>query len=687
MQLDEAILLTQQLIYTGEQHQDYAHTVKLADTYNKLITGKNIGSMLVRLVKREDPELFKQRIELTEAITPAVASSIRNPFNQVLRIADERVRKDLKLKTEGRINIVNDMAAGFYGDPRKKVNGLNEWMNKRFPSLTFSDPNTWVVGEWDAPENAATVIKPRPFEVPACWAWNFKVINGATKWVWVKQPISYMEMSATTSTRSKQAGKMNNAQGLAGQAIVIDKPGVVGSLMGQCAKKSGYRWTLYDEDITIVYEQVDPKYLEKTEYEFKEGETLVQISNIYYLVKVAYPNIGYVAAYRIGYMFDEETNGRTFVNPWHAALCFFKKSLKTVSELDLTVSLHTFPQKWQYVSKCQGEGKGKSCQEGRLLGTGEECKVCKGTGYKIHTSAQDAIFLPMPESKDQMYDLDKMSAYKAPPIDTVDFQNKYAIQLEQQAMRAVFSNSVVIQTSGPVSTASSAPTATGAEIDIQGVYNAIQPFTEQYSNLYKEFMTLFALLSGEDLQNITVVHEFPADFKMKTLLMLLDELKKAMDSAAPQFLVESLNDDMANIVYKGDPRGFQIYKVKKSFMPFSGKGIDQINLALSSSEVPREAKVLYFNFDQIFQEIFEEDPGFYDRDTMAMNEIVQAKIDEFIQRIDEQRPGIDLTAFRNSNPIGGGQGAGEEAGGTGGNPGDDNDSSDNDNSNTVIDGN
>ena len=57
--------------------------------------------------------------------------------------------------------------------------------------------------------------------------------------------------------------------------------------------------------------------------------------------------------------------------------------VKANSELDLTMALHTFPQKIQYVSKC----KDLQCRDGKTVDGAGVCPSCHGSGYEIITSA------------------------------------------------------------------------------------------------------------------------------------------------------------------------------------------------------------------------------------------------------------------------------------------------------------
>lgn len=645
MELQEARELVNRLIETGETHQDYKRTIELAETYRIYITGCEIEKKLIQYVPREDEILFQQRVALTKSITPAVASSIRQPYNKVARI--DRIRKDVKLENDQRKKNVEEMIKGFFGAPRKKNRGLQYWMKTRFCELQFIDPNSWVVIEWEAPQSDAQVLKPRPFEVSANEAVNFFVVNDEVKWLFVKQAIKFETVNGVaTGGTGIQPGSQ-----VAPGALMPSK--VIGK------KVEGWRYTIYDEEITVVYEQADADFIKQSGYTLKRGEEIVSLQEKTYLVRSFEPKLGYAPVLRVGYKRDEATKGRTFVNPWHDALCFFDKSLKTVSELDLTMTLHTFPQKLQYVHKCPGKGPEISmkCNRG-FLKDGSTCTACRGTGYKLHTTAQDAILLPMPDSPDDLLDLEKILVYKAPPMEIIKFQNEYTQQLERQAHQAVFNSQAFVKKTGAQGT-SGAPFQTATEMDynMESVYDALEPFTEKSSEIWRDIVTTFGILAGEKIEKIEVVYEFPADLKLKTGGILMAERKAAADSGAPAFLIEAIDDDLATITFTGDADTLEKYRVKRRFAPFSGKSADEVAELLTSSYVLKYPKVLYSNFESIFKEIETEKPDFWKMtDIAAQRKIVEAKVQEYIDKLEAEAPKINVDTFREGNPEGGNAG-------------------------------
>jgi hypothetical protein len=621
MDLSAALLLSAHLIESGETHIDYEHTVKLADTYKIFITGSHIERLLFQFTQRESAELFAQRVALTKSITPAVASSIQKPFFKVAR--NNRVRKNIEVSNPTKLAIINEMVTKFYGKKNSKNRGLDYWLKTKFPRISFTDPNAWAVVEWDAPQSESEIIQVRPFILSAAQAVNFLVENDETKWLFGRQAINFLQFAEPgNNIRTKKA--------------------------------PGFRFTLYDQDWTLVYEQVDKDYITRSGYVFSDNELLVEINKNTFIQRTYEPKLGHVPAERIGYVPDGDTNDRTFVNPFHEALTFFYKSLKTVSEFDLTMCLHAFPQKFQYVYKCQGESKELKCESGRVRATGAECQSCKGTGFKIHTTAQDALLVPMPEEgtlNQELWDLSKFVHYESPPIDLIKFQNDYIQQLKGESHEAVFNSQVFVKKAGGGNTQAQgdtfAPTATAEDNRMESVYDTLEPYTEKLSEVYKTFVTYFAILAGEKEDNVSVTHVFPANPKLKTPEQLINEIAAANASGAPSFMRDNLTYELAENVLQGDELNFLKYQVKDRFFPFSGKSPDEIAMLLASQFVSTFNKVFYANFDSIFMDVELENPGFYLlKSQQEQTNIVKEMVKRYMDEINQEAPTLSIETLR-----------------------------------------
>jgi hypothetical protein len=315
------------------------------------------------------------------------------------------------------------------------------------------------------------------------------------------------------------------------------------------------------------------------------------------------------------------------------------KSIKTCSELDLSMALHAFPQKLQYVARCMGTRE-KPCHNGRC-GDGTVCEECNGEGFKIHTSAQDSIILPMPQSKEEMIDLGSIIHYVTPPESLIKFQDEYVKSLKSEVHQAVFNSDVFVKTQF-------AATATEKEMDMDSVYDTLLPFAQRYSALWKDIVRVCFFLADvdEEQESSVIIHTFPADFKLKTTAILLAELKSLNESEAPSFFKDSLNRQLAETIYSEDPENMLKYDVKQYFAPFKGKTQDEILTLMESPYVPEASKVLYANFEDIFSEIDREDKEFWTASPDGQWKVINEKITQLQAEVDKQR----ADAFSLQNP-------------------------------------
>lgn len=632
MDINKAKDLVKELIKSGEKHRDYDHVVNLSDKYKQLITGDNIDKLLRQFVQREDEVLFKQRCDITKSITPSVANTIKTPFQKITR--NDKITKNIGVPDEGKKKNILAMISSFYGNKRKKNKGLDGFLSTRFLDYTFTDPNAWVIVEWEAVAQDK-IPSPRPFVVHASEAVNYSIINDEVQWLFTCNDIKYKRLKS-------------------------DKE----------VLEVGKKYTMYENETTIVFEQCNKEWVDKN-YQYQANEELYVTENEKecYIVRWFEPKVGFVPAFRIGYFRDLSTNGRTFANPFHPAMPYFEKLVERVSELDLTMKLHTFPQKFQYVQKCKGESKTRICVDGKLS-NGETCKACKGAGVKVHTTTQDAVLLRMPETKEEMLDLDKLMVYKAPPIDIVKIQMEYKNELVKDAIQSVFNSDVFVQSS-------IVKTATEKSYDMESVYDTLSMFAEKYSEMWLDVVSVFCRIVEIELddEKVELVHSFPNDLKLKTVSMLLAELQAANDSQAPSFMRDAINKDIADITYNDDKLAKERYEVKRRFFPFNGKSFEEIALAVASEYVPRFDKVLYFNFEKIFSELEKDDATFFIRKFAEQWKVIGEKVNKIIEDIDQANADrfqmFDLTGA-NAGKQGAQGNAGNAGGGNAGNKGNEN---------------
>ena len=554
---------------SNKKHADYQRTVDLAKEYKAHVSGVGIDDYLKRFAKREDEEMFEQRKRLTNSISQSVASSLQKPFYKVAR--NKNVKKKFTLKGDkNREEIVQNMISGFYGTNELNTKGLDFWLKNRFIELTFTDPNAFVVIEWESkPENVP--LEPYPYEVNSIDAYDYTYKHGVLNELFTRQSETIIYLDKDGAEKEK----------------VVDA------------------FTLYEIGSSLKVVEYCPKYFEAKGIVIDETRQVTFVENeIHFIATYNETNLDFIPAFRVGYIRDTATDGRTFVNPFESAMPYFRKALKAVSELDLSITLHTFPQKLQYVTKCKGKGT-KKCNNGMVSGTQTVCSECKGSGLQIHTSGQDTIYFPLPDTPDEMFDLDKILVYKQPPIDLIKFQDDYVRNLKKDAHLSVYNSNMFLAEDPQF-----AKTATEVNTNTQGIFDTLFPYTEKFSEVWKTAVKVFVRLSGF-LTDFELIHIFPTDLEIKTVAVLMAELKLANESEAPSYFRDAILEEIANQVYEGDELGREKHFTRHKFFPFSGKTETEIQFLMASPYVSNFTKVLYANFEAIFTDIEKAVPNFY----------------------------------------------------------------------------
>ena len=592
---------------SNKKHADYQRTVDLAKEYKAHVSGVGIDDYLKRFAKREDEEMFEQRKRLTNSISQSVASSLQKPFYKVAR--NKNVKKKFTLKGDKtREEIVQKMISGFYGTNELNTKGLDFWLKNRFIELTFTDPNAFVVIEWEAkPENVP--LEPYPYEVNSIDAYDYIYKHGVLNELFTRQSETIIYLDKDGAEKEK----------------VVDA------------------FTLYEIGSSLKVVEYCPKYFEAKGIVIDETRQVTFVENeIHFIATYNETNLDFIPAFRVGYIRDTATDGRTFVNPFESAMPYFRKALKAVSELDLSITLHTFPQKLQYVTKCKGKGT-KKCNNGMVSGTQTVCSECKGSGLQIHTSGQDAIYFPLPDTPDEMFDLDKILVYKQPPIDLIKFQDEYVRNLKKDAHLSVYNSNMFLAEDPQF-----AKTATEVNTNTQGIFDTLFPYTEKFSEVWKTAVKVFVRLSGF-LTDFELIHIFPTDLEIKTVAVLMAELKLANESEAPSYFRDAILEEIANQVYEGDELGREKHFTRHKFFPFSGKTETEIQFLMASPYVSNFTKVLYANFEAIFTDIEKAVPNFYKLNYNLQWEKLNEFVKPYLEEINSQNELIRIDFGNQTN--------------------------------------
>src|SRR3990167_2904834 len=190
--LKEGLIAFSQTINFNLRHADYDRVCKIARDYTAYVTGEGIADKLKRFVGRESLEMFNQRVELTEVITPDITNSTMNPMFKVGRTPATKIMAwGNDEKTQENKKKLIEAGERYSGDQ-----SVEDYLTYRLPELDSSDPNSFIVTEFEgeySAQNPDKKIQPYPFEVSSQEAINYQFINGDLQWLCVLNHFSGLE--------------------------------------------------------------------------------------------------------------------------------------------------------------------------------------------------------------------------------------------------------------------------------------------------------------------------------------------------------------------------------------------------------------------------------------------------------------------------------------------------------------
>jgi hypothetical protein len=178
---------------------------------------------------------------------------------------------------------------------------------------------------------------------------------------------------------------------------------------------------------------------------------------------------------------------------------------------------------------------------------------------------------------------------------------------------------------------------------MESVYDTLFPFAEKESDVYKQVTRTSAYYL--DIEDIVVIHQFPKDFKFKTVAELLAEHKLANDSNAPGYVRKELSNDIAEALFIDKPEELRRIRIRSKFYPFADKTDAEILYIISNGKTSDYNILLWANFDNIFTEIDEDDETkdtFYLMPYTKQKDLIKKKVEALNQSIEADKPATSL---------------------------------------------
>ena len=580
-------------------HKWYDRVVKDSILYTQLSTGEDSDKLLKQFVRREDEEMFKQRVNLTQEITSAVIKTLSDVNYKIPR--SPGLTKNYEYKED------QDKQKKLH-EKLEQFNGIYSWddyLERRILALNDTDPNAWIVIESNQTDGTER-LSPYPFEVSSEEAIDFEFINNILQWLLVKNTIKYIDES--------------------------DK------------EKDGFKYTLYEKKGWTKLEQTKFSNSPTQSEDFIPVETdkglIVKIGNdAFYITSGTYNTGGVVPAFRIGWNADKYTKEQTLVPSWNAAISYLLKTIKAVSELDLATALHVFLQKVTQVpgcNKCRGTGvvECSDCESGR-----KDCPTCNGTGQFISSSTQDAITIKLPDnpSPDQVVDLTNLVHYISFDTGIPQWQNEYIDSLILKCYKVVFNSKALDKVDIN-------KTATGVGASVENEYDALWGLANTHVRVWKFGVNTISHLTGLN-DGLSIITNVSKDLKLKTKEDYLYDLQLATTAKASQGIQNNIEKEIVRIDFEDNPIEFNKHVTQDYFFPFSGKNDTEIASIIPLLPIDDPNRVLWIYYGIIYQEIELEygSEAFYVKlNKKEQKKIIDIKVQEKTDFLMSKNPTLDL---------------------------------------------
>jgi hypothetical protein len=579
-----------EIIQLQKRHSNYDRTIAIRKFCHMIATGENQDDVVENFRRFETDSQKEQRKRLYVPMTPYAISRPRKYFKKLLRL--EGVRTTINSESESRVEQVKEMFQAFMPGET-----LDMWLLRNIEYLGVVDPNAYIVFErYDKRDEFGEILNTKVYPV----------IFGSEQVVWKQE--MYGELTVLT-------GRIMELE-------VVYSSGTI------------------KEQILSTYYHYTPGQVvrarevgEKTIKEDGEQEVMIDIvgtGNRLFLFRTFQNGTTEVPGMCVGAYFDEEKNTGSFVSWFYPAKHLFLDLIRTKSSKDLTMALHTYKKRWQFVKECKfSDDKGNRCEGGYLGGTrlkAHMCPSCEGTGKEAtFTTEQEAIELTLPSHKDQMLDLSKLAYVENVDINLPEFQSKEIQELVAAIMACIFDTGLYQKP-----TDSKTRTATEINAVVDGVNDVLQPFCDLFSRMYElAYRVAFQYYEIP----ATIDHSFPEDKVIQTLLELLQEMQELQKSGADYETIERKRSQVYKKVAEGDPVTIKKLEIKSKWMPFADKTQEVANAIVSNRAANDPDRVLFENFVEAFRIVDEKYPDFYNSTYEAQRGIMADVIAEISQRI------------------------------------------------------
>lgn len=568
--------LIRMLVARNEPHRNYQRNTERAKFWHSIWSGLDQMEIVVSYKPRESDEQKKQRFRLFNSPTPEAAARAMGNYSR-LESSDEPIRT---IKYEGVNNdneaVLKSLISRFNGDrdlPRFLLDTEKKYLQ--------IDPNAFLVILFDGERDATGAFKakpvPRPEIVESDQVYDFLLDNGSYHWLCRRQ---YIDGKASDNRSGKWQRFVLYTADYVFEAIEVNE----------------------FNDIAKIQERIGSR--EYDTFQVKQGNKDVQFALVTYPIssKEQLLSADYEMPFApLGYEDGPDTG--IYDSILAPAESRFRDLINRTSEYALTIALHTFLQKYQYIQKCDYVSKAGRCSDGKIDPSGTSCPQCKGTGHKIIATVQDTVTITLPETRDEFFPISEMVQYIELPFQIVEHLKAEIESLESKIEAAIWGIDLRKSPDGKM-------TATEVISRYDTVYVRLSRIEKHIAGLWEKCVRLTAKYAEID-NGLQVSYSPRKNYQMETLGELMAAFTEAKTGGAPYQVIRTLELSIIKKQGKASDVDLMWNDAMERFRPFKTKTESQIALILSGVPEDDYYRVLWAYFDEIFEQIKNEIPDFY----------------------------------------------------------------------------
>lgn len=535
----------------GQTHQYYDRTVEIAEQCRVILDEAKQTDLLELYSVRETDAEIQKRQELTNSVTAAALEpvfayyeSVRNADGFLLEVEGNEVTKDRLAELFGSFHSQKTL--------REVAFEAAIWASKL-------DPNAWMIIEREITGNPGEGRKISSI---------YPILVSSSQVVWTEQ---------------------NNA-GIFVRMAYENERIIDGRPVTEFWEYAPGNTRHYIENDPAKTQGLDlSAYLQAGDFPFVFRD---------------FPNtLTEIPCIRLSAYLSDMDDREIGVPLYASAMPMLKDLIRDKSYLDLQKTLHIRPEKLQYVKPCDhyDEDTGLACENGYLGGVRADenlCPACGGSGKLISVGEQRVTTLRWPEKAEDLVDLVKLTHYVERPIETVEFYRKEIDSTLSKVVFAVFS-----QQNANAEALTSMQTATQVVVEAEKVNNKLQAFARLVGDVIEKAYRVGFAYFNQRPESVQVA--FPAVFKFRTLMELMQEYQTAVQVGAPYEVRWSIMSEMLGKIYKSDPGKSAMAEALERWRPWKSLTFEQASYIAAQRSIEDTSRVIWENWD-LFSDMIRE---------------------------------------------------------------------------------